>query len=89
MKKTIFTWGWESYPRHPDPKQTRQHMARLMRAWRRAKTNLGQTLNKVTLLERTSTCRVYQVINTPSGEKATFSIRTMQTCTQSSVNMPK
>lgn len=77
MENTIFTWGWESYPRHPDPKQTRQHMARLMRAWRRAKTNLGQTLNKVTLLERTATGRVYQVINTPSGEKATFSIHTV------------
>ena len=89
MKTTTFTWGWESHPRQTDPKQTRQHMARLMRSWRRAKSNLGRPINKVTLLERTSTCRVYQVINTPSGEKATFSIRTMQVCTQSSANMPK
>lgn len=89
MKTTTFTWGWESHPRQTDPKQTRQHMARLMRSWRRAKSNLGRPINKVTLLERTSTCRVYQVINTPSGEKATFSIQTMQACTRSSANMPK
>lgn len=77
MKNTIFTWGWENHPRRPDPKQTRQHMARLMRAWRRAKSNLGRTINEVTLLERSATGRLYQVVNTPSGEKATFSIQTV------------
>ena len=75
MKTTTFTWGWESHPRQTDPKQTRQHMARLMRAWRRAKTNTGQILNKVSLVKRTAHCREYQVINTPTGEMATFTIQ--------------
>lgn len=74
-QNTIFTWGWNSYPRQIDPKQTRPHMALLMRAWRHAKTNYGQIINKVTLLERNAEGRVYQVVNTPTGEKATFSIR--------------
>jgi hypothetical protein len=75
MKPTTFTWGWQQYPRQTDPKQTRQHMARLMRAWRRAKTNTGQILNKVSLVKRTAHCREYQVINTPTGEMATFTIQ--------------
>lgn len=74
MKTTSFTWGWERYPRTPDLRQTREHMAKLMRAWRRARTNSGQVLNKVTLLQRSASSRVYQVVHTPSGEVATFAI---------------
>lgn len=76
MKRTSFTWGWERYQRQEDPKQTRQSMARLLRAWRRARTNNGQILNRVSLLARSANCRVYKVVNTPSGEAATFSIQT-------------
>ena len=74
MKCSIFTWGWAHFPRTIDPKQTRDNMARLMRSWRRARTNNGQIINRVTILERSKKGRVYQVINTPTGERATFAV---------------
>lgn len=76
MKPTIFTWGWRDYDRLPDPQMTRQHMAFLMRCWRRAKLNhCGRHVNRLRCIERSSGERIYEVINTPTGERSTFSIR--------------
>lgn len=77
--RTEFFWGWKNYTRQPDKLMTRERMARLMRAWRRAKRNLAHGIghvNKVELLERMPGARVYRVTNSPTGEVATFEVRT-------------
>lgn len=38
MKNTSFLWGWQTYAPTLDATMTRERMARLMRAWRRSKT---------------------------------------------------
>lgn len=78
MKQTAFTWGWSDHPRQPDPSMTRQRMAHLMRCWRRAVRNPAHgtgPINRLELMGRSTSERVYRVTNTPTGEVATFSIR--------------
>ena len=74
MKPTAFTWAWGNQPRQPDPHITRQRMAAMMRAWRGARTNCGQIINSLALLERSNGMKVYHVVHTPTGECCTFSI---------------
>ena len=38
MKQTSFLWGWQTYAPSDDKAMTRDRLARLMRAWRRSKT---------------------------------------------------
>jgi hypothetical protein len=36
--KTVFFAGWKEYNWQPDPSMSRERMAKLMKAWRRSRT---------------------------------------------------
>lgn len=38
MKKSQFLWGWKDYEPQPDLIMTRERAAKLLRAWRRSRT---------------------------------------------------
>lgn len=78
MRKTIFSWGWGNYDPLPDPRMTRDRMARLMRAWRRSRTQGNRDFD-FRLVKRGASERVYRVHTTRyfPVDSATIVIRTV------------
>jgi len=58
--KTAFLWGWNDYPMREDIAMNRQRLARLMRAWRRSRTQ-GRRNFEFRLVSRQSGRRDYFV----------------------------
>lgn len=63
MKNTIFYWGWQSYAPTPDKTMTRERMAKLMRAWRRSKTQ-GRRNFDFQIVDRKPGARAYVIATT-------------------------
>lgn len=61
--KTTFLWGWNHYQPQVDKTMDRPRMARLMRAWRRAKTQ-GKREFDFRLVKRENGNRQYTVSTT-------------------------
>lgn len=60
MKNTNFKWGWRDSAPSDDHLMTRERMARLMRAWRRSKTQ-GVRNFEFKLIARANGRREYYV----------------------------
>lgn len=73
ISNTVFTWGWKDYPRQPDTLMSRARMARLMRCWRKAKTQGRREFN-LQCLSRKNGCRVYAIHSNSYDDAATFEI---------------
>lgn len=70
---TAFTWGWMNYPRVADPSMSRERMARLMRAWRRARIQ-GYREFSLACIDRRPGRRTYRVEHTRFGDPHTFEV---------------
>lgn len=70
MKPQVITWGWKEYARTFDPQMTRARLARLMRCWRRARTQGRREFN----LQRIG-AHVYRVESVRFNDVETFEIR--------------
>ncbi len=68
MKDTKFFWQWEEYRPQPDPLMTRQRAARLLRSWRRARTQ-GRRVFHISCV-RIERMRTYLVRHLATGERA-------------------
>ena len=44
-KETKFLWGWKHYEPQPDPSMTRERAAKLLRSWRRSRTQGNRDFN--------------------------------------------
>ena len=71
---TTFLWGWRHYDRTPDIGMTRNRMAKLMRAWRRGRTQGHRNFS----LKRLAPHVYYVNAEYFVGESATFEIRTLK-----------
>lgn len=61
--KTTFYWGWKDHTPQVDKTMERPRLARLMRAWRRAKTQGAREFN-FHLVKRENGRREYRVSTT-------------------------
>ena len=68
MKTRTFLWGWEGYPPRPDPLMTSHRAAKLLRCWRRAKTQGYRVFSLIKV-----GAHAYWVKHNDSGERAFFS----------------
>lgn len=68
MRNINFYWQWEQWRPQPDPLMTRQRAARLLRSWRRARTQ-GRRVFGLTRVRLEKT-RAYLVEHLATGERA-------------------